>query len=84
MQVADVAKLGLHGTLSRPGRADPPCLIDIRREYSAFVLFVLPPKPVFRRSLKSLRIACPVPPSHSLIHISARSSRVIHTLSPFA
>jgi hypothetical protein len=28
--------------MSRPGCADPPCLIDIRRKYSAFVLSVLP------------------------------------------
>jgi hypothetical protein len=42
MQLADVAKLGLHGTLSRPGCADPPCLIDLKREYSAFVLSAFP------------------------------------------
>jgi hypothetical protein len=42
-------KLGLHGTLSRSGCADPPCLIDIKRKYSAFV----PSAPPLQASLPS-------------------------------
>lgn len=42
MHLADVAKAWFAGGwMSRPGCADPPCLIDIRREYSAFVLTAL-------------------------------------------
>jgi hypothetical protein len=40
-------------------------------------------KPVFRRSLKSLQIACPVPPSHSF-SIPLRDHHGSHTFSLFA
>ena len=38
-------------------------------------------KPVFHLSLEFVAIACPVPPSHSLISISARSLRATHSFA---
>ena len=76
-------KLGVHGTMSRPGCADPPCLVDIRREYSAFVLSAF----LLQASLPSfsefVAIACPVPP---VIHLplSLRDRYEPHTHSLYA
>jgi hypothetical protein len=76
MHLADVANAWcawLH--VSSRMRRSPVCLFDIRREYSAFVLFVF----LLQASLPSfsefVAFACPVPPSHSLTSISARSLR---------
>ena len=82
MHLADVANAWcawLH--VSSRMRRSPVCLFDIRREYSAFVLFVF----LLQASLPSfsefVAIACPVPPSHSLISISARSLRATHSFA---
>ena len=76
MHLADVANAWcawLH--VSSRTRRSPVCLFDIRREYSAFdlVAFLLQASPPSFSEF--IAIACPVPPSHSLISISARSLR---------
>jgi len=82
MHLADVANAWcawLH--VSSRMRRSPVCLFDIRREYSAFVLFDF----LLQASLPSfsefVAIACPVPPSHSLTSISARLLRATHSFA---
>ena len=82
MRLADVANAWcawLH--VSSRMRRSPVCVFDIRREYSAFVLFVF----LLQASLPSfsefVAIACPVPPSHSLTSISARLLRATHSFA---
>ena len=82
MHLADVANAwSAWLDVSSRMRRSPVCLFDIRREYGTFVLFDF----LLQASLPSfsefITIACPVPPSHSLITISARLPRVTHSFA---